>query len=74
MHIRSKRTRLCVGLVAAGLWFTTWVSAQNSPATQTQAQTPPAPASTTDEGKEFGGFRVTQSVEIQAVAPILQTP
>jgi hypothetical protein len=49
-----------LGLMAAGLLLVTTSIAQNPPAPPAN----PAPATSADEGKDIGGFHVTQSVEL----------
>ena len=50
------------GVVAAGLLIAQWGTAQNPPASSTPPATPPT--ATAGEGKDIGGFHVTQSIEV----------
>ena len=63
MGIRSNRADyLKLGVIAAGLLIAEWGTAQNPPGATTPP--PPPPSAAAAEGKDIGGFHVTQSIEL----------
>ena len=55
---------LRLGVIAGGLMIAPWGTAQNPPATSTPPTPPPPSPAAASEGKDIGGFHVTQSIEL----------